>query len=450
MKLPPLLLLPTTILATQPFHTTPLTAPSLNISKPVPTAPGLFISPSSESSSFPAIYSDTGDLLWHGPQGKIYAYQPQSLKGEPVLTFCILNASYHEIHRVTLPRTPSDPFVTATDKSFPSYIDIHESAITEDGTILVTAVNVTQADLSPVGGDRRGWVQDGLVYEIDIETNKVLFRWSAVEHGKELTLGYVEYPLDGKGGDRSTPYEYPHLNSVAKYMCSAFLLDKNGDIVWLLHEEHSACPPTPLQTSATNTMPASAHTNPGQPNEAITLSLHNSDNTETSTPQRPTTNMIFNLYPGNKTTALSRRGTTYPSHGTATISRGSSVPKFEEYDAAGRLVMRGWFGAKNESSGTYSWTSYRAFRAEWIGRPTGAPDVVTCRAGEQVRVYVSWNGATDVTSWRVWGSSSSSQEIKVLDEVVKSGVDSVAVEAAGGVGDGVRSKVVGVQSCPSL
>lgn len=147
---------------------------------------------------------------------------------------------------MTLPQTNAQMFLTASDEEdLSSYVDIHESAITEDGTILVTAVNVTQTDLSSVGGPRDGWVQDGLVYEIDIETNEVLFRWSAVEHKRQLPLEYVEYPLGESGRNRSMPYEYPHLNSIAKYgehylvssryMCAVFLLDKRGDLIWLFH-----------------------------------------------------------------------------------------------------------------------------------------------------------------------------------------------------------------------
>ncbi|KAL5051967.1 hypothetical protein BDW71DRAFT_202108 [Aspergillus fruticulosus] len=508
---------------THSFHTTNTTAPILNITKSGPTAPGyLFIGPSTSTSGLPAIYADTGDLVWHGPEGKTYAYQPQTLHGEPVLTFwqghnvkgfgyghiSILNASYEEIYRVTLPGSEDNTFVTATNESFPSYIDIHESTITEDGTMLVTAVNVTQTDLTSVGGERDGWVQDGLVYEIDIETNEVLFRWSAVEHSAELPLEYVEYPLKDVGRNSSAPYEYPHLNSVAKYgdtylvssryMCSIFLLDKKGDLVWLFHGQKGGTytlPSTPDSTFCyQHDARIHAHTYPGHPNETITLSLHNNDNTEATIPRRLTTGLVFNLHPFNKSATLVSR--TYdawdpvsavsqgnyqvlPSNGTRNGSRGhyvtghGAVPKIEEYDAAGKVVMRGWFGAKSDDSNTssYDWTSYRVYREEWVGRPRSRPSVVACRGEgvQKVDVWVSWNGATDVNGWRVYGSSSDSKgkEMKVLRDAVKNGfetrvvlgadindiefaegsVDAVIVEAIGGDGDGTKSKTILVGSC---
>ena len=43
--------------------------------------------------------------------------------------------------------------------------------------------------------------------------------------------------------------------------------------------------------------------------------------------------------------------------------------------------------------------SYRAFRFPWVGRPSGRPALVA-RGG---MLYASWNGATEVASWRVLG-----------------------------------------------
>jgi hypothetical protein len=46
--------------------------------------------------------------------------------------------------------------------------------------------------------------------------------------------------------------------------------------------------------------------------------------------------------------------------------------------------------------------SYRAVRSPWRGMPVGPPAVVARRAGPRsVRVWASWNGATEVARWRV-------------------------------------------------
>jgi hypothetical protein len=50
--------------------------------------------------------------------------------------------------------------------------------------------------------------------------------------------------------------------------------------------------------------------------------------------------------------------------------------------------------------------SYRAVRSRWRGTPTGRPAVAARRGRGLVRVWASWNGATEVARWRVLGGRS--------------------------------------------
>lgn len=127
-----------------------------------------------------------------------------------------------------------------------------------------------------------------------------------------------------------------------------------------------------------------------------------------------------------------------------------AVPKIEEYAANGTIVMRARFGHDNTMQ------SYRAYRYPWVGRPHIKPDVTACPPSEKGKtaVYVSWNGATDVKSWKVYSGSQVKKtapregfETSILVDGFSSG-DAVVVEAVGGVGDGTRSKSVTVgKSC---
>jgi hypothetical protein len=45
--------------------------------------------------------------------------------------------------------------------------------------------------------------------------------------------------------------------------------------------------------------------------------------------------------------------------------------------------------------------NYRAFRLPWQGRPHRQPRLVAHTAAGRRRLYVSWNGATEVASWRL-------------------------------------------------
>lgn len=246
----------------QTFKTASFTPPFLNVTKAGQTEPGyLIFAPldTARNATAPLIYSDDGQLVFHGPTEGPLSLRPQTFNGEPVLTYWfgmpaqgfgfgsigIWNSSYDKVGEVSLPESDENIFKTIFDTDLPSYIDSHEDTITDEGTMLVTVVNVTQGDLQQVGGPKDGWVQDGLIYEIDVETNEVLFRWSAVEHVEDLPLSDVEVPLGDEGHNASAPWGYPHLNSVAKHgdnylissrhMCSLFFVDKNGDLIWKLH-----------------------------------------------------------------------------------------------------------------------------------------------------------------------------------------------------------------------
>ena len=250
----------------QTYKSSSIKTPFMNVTKMGQTEPGfLFLSPEDivRGDGHPTIYSDDGQLVWQGANGNYTALQPQMLGDEPIIAYwegfqgngfgfgyiSILNSSYDEIHRVTL-SCKDLKFVTIYDPiQFDSCIDLHESQLTENETILVTAVNVTQADLTSIGGPKDGWIQDGLIFEIDIKTNEVLFRWSAYEHSNEAPMSYDWAPIGvagaGSGTNRSDPYGYPHLNSIYKYdddylvssryMCSVFLIASNGTLIWHLH-----------------------------------------------------------------------------------------------------------------------------------------------------------------------------------------------------------------------
>ena len=60
--------------------------------------------------------------------------------------------------------------------------DLHEFQLTPRGTAFITAYREVAADLSGVGGPKRGFVDDSVVEEIDIATGRVLFEWHSIDH----------------------------------------------------------------------------------------------------------------------------------------------------------------------------------------------------------------------------------------------------------------------------
>ncbi|EAS27514.2 uncharacterized protein CIMG_12509 [Coccidioides immitis RS] len=470
----------------QSFQSTEIKTPFLNVTKNGKTELGyLFLNPQNMGTGHPAIYEDDGQLVWQGPEGSTFSFEPQMLDGQPVLLYWdgltnstgygygsmrVLNSSYQQIHEVTI---PGDDFKTIYEpETFPSYLDFHEGFITEDGSMILAAVNVTEADLQSVGGPEDGWVLDALVYEIDIETNEVLFRWSAREHVSEIPLNLSRKPLSGAGASEKDPWNYIHMNSIAKYgdsylvssryACSVFLISSNGTLIWHLNGidggDFEMGPDTTFCYQHEVRLENMSE-------DKVTLTAHNNENSDFTNQTKATTGLALDLDLQNKKVSLkrklwnaqrpvvSRAQGSYQSlgNGHVLLSHGV-IPVIEEYDEHGAIVMDARFGYDNAAS------TYRTYRHSWVGVPKTKPSVKACRPTEdgELVVYVSWNGATGVQSWKLFASSDDGEleEIKTeprngFETIVRAenAGDKFVVAAVGGPNDGGKSDIVTVGSC---
>lgn len=247
---------------TQSFHSVDLQPPVLEITKNGPTAPGyLFFSPPETGALIMADDRTGGDLIWAGPSEVVFAFDMAELDSEPILVYWtgtaipdpggfgygmvkVFNSAYENIYNVTLPEFTGF-FYTGSNATYNSYIDLHESFVTDRGSVLVTATNVTQADLTSVGGPSNGWVRQSLFYEINIKTNEILYQWNSWDHRDQIPLTGTLEELHGSGSDSSNAFNYFHINAVSlfqgyyivssRYFCAAFLIDRtDGSIVWEL------------------------------------------------------------------------------------------------------------------------------------------------------------------------------------------------------------------------
>jgi len=70
-----------------------------------------------------------------------------------------------------------------------------------------------------------------------------------------------------------------------------------------------------------------------------------------------------------------------------------SEPYFSEYSRSGRVLLDAQLPGPN--------LTYRATVEQWHGLPLSPPVGAARRTHGQITVYASWNGATEVASWRV-------------------------------------------------
>jgi malate synthase len=84
-------------------------------------------------------------------------------------------------------------------------------------------------------------------------------------------------------------------------------------------------------------------------------------------------------------------------NGNALVGWGS-LPYFSEYSKTGQLLLDAIWPGKD--------LSYRAgFSGNWVGTPYFPPSGAARKAKGNVTVYASWDGDTQVTSWKVLAGS---------------------------------------------
>jgi hypothetical protein len=94
-----------------------------------------------------------------------------------------------------------------------------------------------------------------------------------------------------------------------------------------------------------------------------------------------------------------------------------SEPVYSEFDREGQLLFSAAFPAESES--------YRAFRLPWSGQPADDPAAVAeSGAEDEVKIYASWNGATEIATWQVLAGATP-EELEPLGSAPRQGFETV-------------------------
>ncbi len=387
-----------------------LSPPAVEVTKQAhDTAPGyVFVAPKKGAGQAgPMIIDNHGQLVWFRPMRRededAMDFKVQRYRGEPVLTwwegvhtgygrgeYVILDSSYREITRV---------------RAGNGYLgDHHEFLITEQDTALITIYgSVRGMDLSSVSGPKDGKVLDGIAQEVDIETGEVLFEWHSLDH-VGLDESHYEPPEDPKAH-----FDYFHINSIdvdhdtnllvsGRRTSTVYKIDReSGEIIWRLGGKKSDFEMDP------GTRRAYQHDARRQPDGTITIF----DNGVLKV-DKQSRGLVLELdmeemsatlvreYAHPKVRVAATQGNVQVLPNKNVFIGWGSEPDFSEFTTDGQLL----FNARFSHTPT---ESYRAFRFEWSGHPSEDPAVVAevGSAEEEVRLYASWNGATEVASWEV-------------------------------------------------
>ncbi|HEY4451246.1 MAG TPA: MFS transporter [Solirubrobacteraceae bacterium] len=311
-------------------------------------------------------------------------------------------------------------------------LTLHELAISGEDAWVTANKNIPR-DLSKYGGAYNGALVDAAVQEYNLKTGRLIRSWDALDH---IPLSDAQASLPTNG----FPWDAYHINSIeltgnGSFLVSmrntwaAYLVDgASGRIEWTLGGKHSSFKLGPgadfqwqhdvrLEDASTVTMfddhccqltgggTSVAATGPSR---GLVLRLDSASHTAKLLAQYRGDGKFESEYMGDA--QLLPNGNVFVGWG--------SEPYFSEYSRSGKLLLAGELPGPN--------LTYRAMLAQWVGRPLSSPAGAVRRNGAKTTVYASWNGATEVASWRVLGGAGAGA-LKLLASAPKSGFETAIV-----------------------
>ncbi|KIY48140.1 hypothetical protein FISHEDRAFT_17104, partial [Fistulina hepatica ATCC 64428] len=374
----------------------------------------------------PLIFNQDGQMVWTGSEyGPAMSFSLVSYKGEDHIIMwegdlvnghgsgytLLLNNRYEVVAKVTTSGLLGD-----------TLNDLHESAMSPGDTILLTAYVVTPTDLSSVGGTSEGWIVDGVFQEVNVTTGEVLFTWHSLNH---VPLYESYQPIGGAGANDDNAWDYFHINSVQKddyghYLISArhthtlYYINSTGDIIWKMGGKDS--------TFAMCSKCSFSWQHDSRLHGSHQVSLFDNGGTDAVFDESTSRGLLLDINFEQKSVSLhseylpphheisnSQGGAHIQENGNALIGYGirPSFYVISEYDNHGRLLWSAKFALNRQQScrcHTSENSCDRAYRFAWNARPHFPPEVTVRRDHRRTRVFVSWNGATEVARWQLLGA----------------------------------------------
>ena len=363
----------------------------------------------------PEIVDNQGRPIWFNPitNGQSATdFRVQQYKGQPVLTWSQSAGIGGQAIGLTKDYILDTQYqVIATVVAGNGYdADSHEFRITPENTALITIYNAVPYDLSSIGGPADGYVVEGIVQEIDIESGKVLFEWHSLDH---VALDESYNPLPPSPTTASTAWDYFHINAVSldvdgnllissRHTWTVYKLDRQtGAVIWRLGGKKSDFTLGPGVPFAWQDNPIAVNDN--------TIRIF--DNESNGTPVLPYSRVIWvNHDDSTKTATLVRSfehpdALSVPSQGDSqglyngdTFVGWGALGRFSEFDLRGNLLF--------DANVPPGYDTYRAYRFFWQGEPTDQPTATAQLQGNgSAIVHAIWNGATQVVTWEVLDAS---------------------------------------------
>lgn len=359
----------------------------------------------------PLIYTPQGRLVWFDqlPKGtSALNLSVQSYEGQRDLTWWegrVLSLGFGEGEDIV---TDSNYQTVATVKAGNGYeADLHDFQLTPNHVAYVSAYNVMRCDLSPMGGPRNGVIVDTAIQQVDVKTGLVRSEWHSLDH---VGVAESHTPVPTK----PTPWDWFHLNSIdvqsngdvlasGRSTWAAYEIQQgSGEILWRLGGTKSSFAMGPGSETAWQ------HDARMLPDGTVTLfddgsnpRIHyQSRGVHIALDTKRHTARLLRAYTHPSVLLADSQGNMQSLGGGDELIGWGAMPYVSEQGASGSLLFDAHLPA--------GLSSYRAFRFPWAGHPLQLPAVSAkvLNTGDETAVFASWNGASEVASWRVLAGKS--------------------------------------------
>ncbi|KAJ5949048.1 hypothetical protein N7454_000632 [Penicillium verhagenii] len=432
-------------------------------------SPYLHIAPDEPTSIYeqyqtgPHIYDQDGRLVWTGApmfdNRNVFDFKTVTLNNETYIS-CILQYSYDGRERgfgMILDQNYEIYRKIPLRRDFGSF-DIHEFRVLDNGeSALVTVYLSEEITLEAYGRpEEKTWLEYGGFAELDIDTADVLYHWNTFA---EVSLAETVHYDPGSRVEALPGWDYVHINSVDKndngdYLVSLrftntiyLISGQSGTIMWRLRgqgesdfvqdfvfsKQHDA---KFLESSGTRHVISFLNnaSDEDRSDEEISSALI----VELETGTTPMTARVLNRYnrPDRSLTRL--RGNDQQLANKNMFVCWSQGGYISEFSPEGEVLMTARFTSDRFSS-------YRAYKSEFTGRPNAPPDLVASVYGSDetnlvTTMHVSWNGATDVAMWRFYAQASEFESPVFIGNVSRYDFESMFI--ASGYMDWVSAEAI--------
>lgn len=379
----------------------------------------------------PYIFKDNGDLVWSGyGYYSIWAtnFQKVQWNGKDVL------ASFEGDHNPNYGH--GHGHITFLDQHYETVRELragrhklsdkHEFQVIDGKTALIQIYQPVPRDLSKFGAyPDQQWIVDAIFQELDIETGRVLFEWSSLEHiSPDESVLPINPGQAGSGYNSSDAWDYFHINSVDKdrdgnYIVSARdacavhkINGTDGSIIWRLDgkrsdfelgegvkfcfQHHARFLAQYDDVEVISLYDNSAHgTESNRGGEVHTARTSSGKILKLNTTSWKA-ELVQGFYPPDDLLSKSQGSTQVLPNKNALVNWGSEGA-VTEFLPNGTAIFHAYFDSGFLGEGVQN---YRAYRYNWTGLPHEDPAIAIFEGKGETSIYVSWNGDTETKRWR--------------------------------------------------